>query len=110
MRFESAVSYEDAVAKAADECGIQREYWDILHHRHEASVEARRSVLQSLGWNVNSLETIEADRRSAFDQRACSTLPPTVVASSADLFLPVCLPSSLDGTLRFDVSLESGEK
>ena len=52
MRFEGAQNYEDAVAKAADESGIQRDYWDIFHRRHEPSTEVRRKILQSLGWNV----------------------------------------------------------
>ncbi len=62
MRFEGAQNYEDALAKAADESGIQRDYWDIFHRRHEPSTDVRRKILQSLGWNVASLDALELDR------------------------------------------------
>lgn len=59
IRFQPSGNYEDALARAAGECGIEREYWDIFHKRHETSQETLRHVLQALGWDPSSHEAIE---------------------------------------------------
>src|SRR3954467_4128920 len=89
MRFEGAQNYEDAITKAADESGIQRDYWDIFHRRHEPSTEVRRKILASMGWDVRTLETIDQDRRRRFEEKAGSLLPKTIVVSIADLYVPL---------------------
>ncbi len=73
MRFEGAQNYDDAVGKAAEESGIQRNYWDIFHKLHEPTVEVRRQILRSLGWNVQSLESVEEGRGRLFEEGAART-------------------------------------
>ena len=59
VRFQPSGNYEDALARAAGECGIDREYWDIFHKRHETSHETLRRVLCALGWDLSSHDAIE---------------------------------------------------
>src|SRR3954451_9128261 len=108
MRFEGAQNYEDAVGKAADESGIQRNYWDIFHRLHEPTVEVRRQILRSLGWNVATIEAVEEDRGRLFEERAARIVPGTVVVSSSDRFVPVSYPANREITLEFEIHLEDG--
>ena len=75
IQFEPASSYEDALVRAADENGIEREYWDILHRKHEVSSDVRRRILTALGWDVSSLETLESERARRFEENAASAIP-----------------------------------
>src|SRR3954468_13417322 len=100
MRFEGAQNYEDAIAKAAEESGIQPDYWDIFHRRHEPSTEVRRKILQSLGWDVHSLESIELDRRRFFQRKASCICQNTIVISASDPFVPVSYASGFEVTLE----------
>src|SRR5947208_17058809 len=106
MRFEPGLDYEHALAKASDESGIYQDYWDIFHRRHEASTEVKRGILNSLGWHLGTLDTLEEDRRRAFQKRFGTALPTTLVISSRDRAIPVSLPTSLDGKLEFEILLE----
>src|SRR3954470_20646204 len=108
MRFEGAQNYEDAVGKAADESGIQRNYWDIFHRLHEPTVEVRRQVLESLGWNVQTQENIEEHRGRLFDRKAASILPTTIVVSNSDRFVPVSWEADRESTFTFELRLEDG--
>src|SRR3954467_7587440 len=105
MRFEGAQNYEDAIAKAADESGIQRDYWDIFHRRHEPSAEVRRKILESLEWDVSGLDSLESNRKRSFQRRVASALPNTVVISKADPVVPVCFAGSASGLLHFELAL-----
>lgn len=108
MRFEGAHSYEDAIARAADESGIQWDYWDIFHRRHEPTTEVRRKILNSLGWNVDRLETVELERGRQFRQRAGGLVQNTVVVSTSDLSLPLSYPAWQEVWLEFQIALEHG--
>src|SRR5206468_4604928 len=108
MRFEGAHNYDDAVSKAAEESGIQRNYWDIFHRLHEPSVEVRRQILQSLGWNVQSFETVEEARGRLFEQKSARVVPSTVVISSSDRIVPLSYPADREIAFDFEVHLEDG--
>src|SRR3954452_11127481 len=109
MRFEGAQNYEDAIAKAADESGIQRDYWDIFHRRHEPSTEVRRKILESLGWKVQSFEDVEVERRRSFHRNASCIIQNTIVISAGDPFVPVSYPTGFEAAFEFEVLLEHGE-
>lgn len=110
MQFDRAANYEDALARAADECGIHRDYWDIFHRRHEVSSEVRRRILQALGWDASSYETVEWKRAALFEERMRSALAKTLVISESDHFIPLTLPASDSGSLCFEILLEEGER
>ncbi|MBV9611064.1 MAG: hypothetical protein JO091_01270, partial [Acidobacteriaceae bacterium] len=108
IEFERAGSYLDALARAADECGIERQYWDIFGKKHETSPDVQRRILQALGWNVESFESVEAERLRRFRDTAAAVLPKTLVISESDLAIPLTLPASATGALQFDIGFEGG--
>jgi 4-alpha-glucanotransferase len=109
MQFEKAANYDDALLKAADECGIDREYWDILHHRHEPTSDVRRKILESLGFDVGSKESLDAQRLRQFEENAASVLPKTAVISVSEQVVPLTLQAELAGSVEFEIALEGGE-
>ena len=110
LEFERSTSYEDALVRAAEECGICRDYWDIFQKRHEVSPEACRRILQALGWNVSSLEEIDRLRAERFEQYATPALPKTLIVSESDLSVPLTIPSSSGGSIDFQILLEDGQR
>jgi 4-alpha-glucanotransferase len=110
IEFYPSHSYEEALARAAEECGIVREYWDIFRTKHETSSDVRRRLLEAFGWNVSSLETIEAERTQRFEESAASTLPKTAVISESDKSVPLTFPVGIGGSVGYEISLEEGQR
>ncbi len=110
IEFERARDYDDALARAAAECGIEPEYWDIFHKRHETSSDIRRRILQALGWDVANFETIERERVRRFERKWTSELPRTLVISESDPVVPLTLPASFTGLICFEIVLEGGQR
>jgi 4-alpha-glucanotransferase len=108
-QFEKAANYDDALLKAADECKIDREYWDILQQRHEPTSDVRRRILESLGFDAGSKESLDAQRLRQFEENVASALPKTAVIAASDHVVPLTLPAGLAGSLEFEVALEDGE-
>jgi 4-alpha-glucanotransferase len=108
--FESAANYEDALARAADECGIYRDYWDIFHKRHEVSPAVRAGILKGLGWDVTSTESLDSERRARLRAALLNALPKTAVVSRLNAQVPLTLPSSSEGSLCFTLLLEEGQQ
>ena len=104
--FEKSTSYDDALARAASESGIDREYWDIFHHRHEVPAESIKRILSALDWDISSREKIDEQRFQRFHENATSLLPKTLVLSETERNVPV---RSANGPIRFQISLENGE-
>ena len=110
IAFEAASSYEDALARAADENGIDREYWDVLHKKHEVSTDVKRRILAALGWDVSSLEGLEQERSWRFEQDTTSTIPKTLVISVSEKAIPLTLPASSTGSVCYEILLEDGNR
>jgi 4-alpha-glucanotransferase len=109
VQFEKANDYAAALAIAAQECGICQEYWDILHKRHEASAEVLSRILETLGWDVSSLETLERERVARFRAAMTQVLPPTVVVSQFEKSVPLTLPEKEPVSICFEIALDDGE-
>ena len=77
ITFEKSTGYDDALARAASESGIDREYWDIFHHRHEVAAESIKRILSALGWDISSAEKIDEQRFRRFQENTASLLPNT---------------------------------
>ena len=107
LHFEHSYSYDEALARAADGCGIDREYWDIFHKRHEASAGVRARILQALGWDVSGLESLEQQRRRRFEP---AVLPRTLVIDESDKTIPLHIPTGAGGTICFELLLEDGQR
>jgi 4-alpha-glucanotransferase len=110
IAFEPAWSYEDALARAADENGIDREYWDVLHKKHEVSSDVLRRILAALGWDILTFESLEQERARRFEENATSTVPRTLVVSVSEKAVPVTLPASLAGSVCYEILLEDGNR
>jgi 4-alpha-glucanotransferase len=108
LQFERSANYEEALLRAAAECGIDREYWDIFHKRHEVSLDALKSILHALGWSTENLETIDRERLHRFRQAVQSPLPKTLVLSEADKSVPVTLLAPAHGQISYEIALEDG--
>lgn len=109
ITFQPANSYDDALARAAELSGIDSVYWDIFGKRHEVGSEVKRRMLEALGWEVSSLEQIEAERLRRFEQALRSGLARTLVISKSELRVPLNLPALSEGPVRFELFLEEGQ-
>ncbi len=109
MHFENSWNYDDALLKAADACGIDRDYWDIFHRRHEVSSEVRRKLLDALGFDTSSQEHLDTARYYFFEKKFTRSLPQTAVLSSTEKALPITVQEGSSGSLCFQLLLESGE-
>lgn len=108
IRFQPSGNYEQALALAACECGVDRQYWDIFHKLHEASPEAQRGILEALGWDASCHEAIERERRRRFELNLANAIPATLVLGESQRSVPVTLPENDTGSLCFEVQLEGG--
>ncbi|MFL6354392.1 MAG: 4-alpha-glucanotransferase [Bryobacteraceae bacterium] len=108
--FEPASSYDDALARAANETSIDREYWDVLHKKHEVSSEVQRRILAALDWDVSSFQSLERERARRFEQNATSVTPTTLVISVSEKAVPLTLSASLAGPVSYEILLEDGNR
>ncbi|HEY3940127.1 MAG TPA: 4-alpha-glucanotransferase [Bryobacteraceae bacterium] len=107
-RFAPSTSYEDALARAAAECGIDLEYWDIFHKKHQISTDGLRRILQVLGWNVASHAAIDHERLCRLTQSLASPLPKTLVVGESAKQAPLTVPGSHPASVRYEILLEDG--
>ncbi len=49
VSITASATYEEALERAAERWGVQREYWDIWGKHHRATPEMIAAVLRSLG-------------------------------------------------------------
>ena len=110
LTFQNSSSYEDALGRAAAECGVDRQYWDIFGHSHEASLDALRKILGALGWDMSSAETIDAKRAQVFAELHTRTLQPTIVIGVSDRAVPLTLLADALVAVHYEITLESGER
>jgi 4-alpha-glucanotransferase len=108
--FEYSGQYEDALARAAGECGVDLSYWDIFHHQHYTSGDALRAILSALGWDVGSLQSLNAERLRRFEHHLSRPLAKTSVISHSDKFVELTLASFIQGNLCYSVALEDGHQ
>jgi 4-alpha-glucanotransferase len=108
--FQTSNGYEDAIARAAAETRIDREYWDIFHKRHETSTEVQKGILTALGWDVSSTEAVDRERAKRFDEQFTRAVPVTTVLSESGKVVAVTFPEGEGGSLCFDIALEDGGK
>jgi len=110
LTFQNSTSYEDALGRAAAECGIDHSYWDIFGHSHQASPEALKTILSALGWDISNVESIDAKRANLFTSLYTTTLKETIVASESERFVALTLPAHAFGSVAYEIKLESGEQ
>lgn len=109
IRFERAVNYDDALWRAAAESAIDSSYWDIFGHQHHVTREALQTILQSLGWNTESFESIEDGRRKRFVETAAAGIPTTSVVSENDKWVSITIAKGESGSAAYQIRLEDGQ-
>ena len=109
LTFERGTNLEDAQAKAADQSGINRDYWDISGRRHEISPAARRKILESLGWPTGDLGALERQRIDVFERDSIYPLLITAVISESEKSIPLTLEQTAEGSISYEVLLEDGQ-
>lgn len=110
IEFARSRSREDAIYHAAAEQRIESGYWDIFHQRHETSQDTQCRILQALGWDMSSKESIDAQREQRFRSFWTSPVPETVVAGASQRHVPVTIPGhwNLHTTVTLLFQLECG--
>jgi 4-alpha-glucanotransferase len=110
VSFSSSPTYEDALNRAADLWGIERDYWDIWGQRHFAPQEGIQAVLASLGVANGSLEQLDRAIESHLWAEWSHLLPPTVVVAASAPDVIVRLPQeSRDADGELSIRWESGD-
>jgi 4-alpha-glucanotransferase len=110
LTFHRSTNYQDALGRAAAECGIDHQYWDIFGHSHEASSDALQIILNALGWDTSNQEAIDTKRAQLFTNLYTVILQQTIVVSDSDRFVPLTIPAHTGSTVAFEITLESGER
>ncbi len=108
IEFTPAQSHEESLDKAAETWGIEREFYDIFGKRHTASPAIQEKILTALGLPAGSFETLEAERRRHFEQRAESLIPAVSVIQESDKSLILSVPDGQATPVRVTVKLEGG--
>ncbi len=98
-------AYQEALSSAAELWGIEQSYWDIFGTRHFATEQVIRSILQSLGVDTASADTIAAAVRVRQDRQTRTLVPPTIVITAGET-LPVSIPA--DAQVNVHIQLEDG--
>lgn len=105
--FERGTTLEDSQAKAADQSGIYRDYWDVFGHRHEVTPPARRRILEALGWAVDDHAALDEQRRQMFERSLVYPLLTTAVVSESSKVIPLTLEQSTEGNITYELRLEN---
>jgi 4-alpha-glucanotransferase len=107
--YSPSETYEQALNRAADLFGIEREYWDIFGIHHPASAEGIAEVLRSMGIDAGSKEGLDCAVEGRWWDDWSRTIPPTLVASVQDPIIAVRVPRELaDRAIDLEVSWEDG--
>lgn len=92
--------------------GVQTAYYDVSHHRRQASIEALLAVLQSLGAPVTTIQDVPSawrEQRQALWQQPVE--PVTVAWDGGPSIIRIRLPSATsEATLTGRLILETGEQ
>ena len=106
--FAYPQSYDDALARAAEACSIDLEYWDIFHRQHHISGDGLRSILSSLGWDVSSQDSIQNELLQRFEAARTRPVKATAVISESDKSLELTLPMDSTGQIGFQIQQDAG--
>src|SRR5690349_11492121 len=95
VEFHPSASYQEALDRAAERFGIEREYWDIWGKHHTATPDMIAAVLGSLGVEAGSAAEIDDALEREFREFWSKPLDPVVVGDAATLKVLVRVPESV---------------
>ncbi|MGD1071232.1 MAG: hypothetical protein ABSB15_13910, partial [Bryobacteraceae bacterium] len=50
--------HDDAIRAAAEQNGVQQQFWDVFGNRHTTAPETNRAILTALGFDCTSQESL----------------------------------------------------
>jgi len=108
----TASSRRGILSRLARLYGIQTAYYDISHHRQQASTETLLGILKAMGASVYCLEDAPGALRERYQALWRQVLEPVIVAwDNKPPTIMVRLPSQMaDMTLTGYLTLETGEQ
>lgn len=107
--YSPAVTYDDALRRAAQAWGVQDEYWDIWGKRHIADSDVQQSILRSIGFFPETLEGLNAALAKRQELEWAALAPPTLVLPLSAGVIPLNIPESLQSSvLEVDFVWECG--
>ncbi len=110
LRFIVSENYQQALERAADLWGIERQYWDIWGNQHHATEEGMVAALSSMGVPTETREQLDDAVESALVEQWTRAIPHTLVLSVNQPVIPVRVPSSAaSGTVTVTVEYEDGK-
>ncbi len=103
------ISYEEHLRRAAEHCGVEREFWDIFGTHHVTSAATQRAILESLGFQCTDAAQIETSLRHRELAEWNCLLPATRVVSESDAVVPVWFSSPAGAAhAAVEIHLEDG--
>jgi 4-alpha-glucanotransferase len=100
---------DDALNSLAAAAGIEASYWDIGGRLHQTSAETTRHLLSGMGFPATTETEIAASLIRLEEEIWRETLPPVIVAAQGqEIVVPLRLPATATGHLRWTLDLESG--
>jgi 4-alpha-glucanotransferase len=104
-----SATYEEALFRAADLSGIEREYWDIWGRHHTASAEGVAPVLRSIGFDSTSTESLDRAVENRLWEQWSTVVPPALVVSVNDPFVTLrTVGSQAPDSVAVEVRWEDG--
>lgn len=111
VKFNPAADYNEALRRAASLWRVDAGYWDVWGRYHEASPEALRKILESLGVPAGSLEELNRAHEGRLLEDWKRIAPPAVVSGPAAAEVPLRLPESAgEAAVEFTIELEGSER
>jgi len=111
VEFTAAETYAEALRRAVAAWRVDPGYWDVWGRYHEASPEALRKILESLGVAAATLEELNRALEERLLGEWRRLVPPAIVTGPENVEVPLRLPASMEAELiEFEIALEGGER
>ena len=108
MHFDT---YDQALDRAAELCGVEPHFWDIFGNFHATSAETRKAILRAMGMPDGGREQLGRAIEEKLHAEWRRILPPCLVVSQTErqMDVPLQVPAaSVDATAALEVGCEDG--
>ena len=96
---------DDALRAAAEQNGVQQEFWDIFGRPHVTLPETNRAILTAIGFDCSSVAALDASLHHREEAEASRLLPPVLVVGANEL---IKLPRRAAG-VELEINTEQGD-
>jgi 4-alpha-glucanotransferase len=101
------VPLDDALRDAAEQSGVQQDFWDIFGRRHFTAPETNRAILTALGFDCASEDSLRASLAKRDEIEKSGPLPPVLVVSENE---PLRISTQFNtGNLDLEIVTEQGK-